>query len=286
MKHFKQLKSVSLLTMLLVCAMNICAQEATEAINANDGIMLLILEIILAVIGGGATLYLCWRVSINIKKKKEVKTTTTSGTESPVANIDNHGTNSDINNQGGIMGNNNTIQNGLSVDDVLKLTGKAQPAQTAALTDLEQDKKLVDKFFSRFSHRLFKEFIAMRNPAYLDNRILDMRDGWYDLYNPIEPAFIDVETKDIFEEFYRAFDALSQKCAYSYDPSSNPKLGHIHGMVGDVFDDPEDEAKFDEIVEGIKAITPIYEKLIKFVVKKYKIDLDEISDKFEEKYKE
>lgn len=282
----KLFKSVSVLTMLLMCAMSLCAQEASEVVNTNNSIWTLVLEIVLAVIGGCAAVYFCWRVAVNINKKKEEKKTSTTGTQSPVANIDTHGTNSDINNQGGIMGNNNTIQNGLSVDDVLKLTGKGQPSQAVFLTDLEQDKKLVDKFFSRFSHRLFKEFIAMRNPAYLDNRILDMRDGWYDLYNPIEPAFIDVETKDIFGEFFKAFDSLSLKCAYAYDISSNPKLGHIHGMVGDSFDDPKDEAKFDEIVEGIKAITPIYDKLIKFVVKKYKIDLDDTSNKFEERFKD
>ena len=121
----------------------------------------------------------------------------------------------------------------------------------------------------------------MRDPAYLDIRILTMRDGWHDLYNPTEPPFIDVETKDVFDEFYKVFNDLALKCAYAYDPSKTRNLSHIRGLVGDVFDNPKDEAKFDEIVNEIKTLAPIYEKLIKFVVKKYKIDLDELSSKFE-----
>lgn len=255
------------------------AQGSAEAVNTNNDMLTLILQIILAVIGGGAALYFCWRVAVNIKNKKEIKTT--SGSDSPVVDLETQGENSGINNQGGIIGgSNNTIQNGLSVDEYLKLTQPAQQPSTTP-TDFDMDRKLVEKFFSRFSVNIFKNFISMRDPAYLDTRILTMRDGWYDLYDPTEPPFIDIETKNVFDEFYNAFSALALKCAYAYDPSKTRNLSHIRGMVGDVFDDPKDEAKFDEIVEGIKALTPIYEKLIKFVIKKYKIDLDELSSKFE-----
>ena len=249
-----------------------------EATSSIGEIIRLALEVIATILAAGGATYTIWRV-YNNKKQKAKNTLSTKGEKSPVVNATTAGDNSPVNNQGGIIGNNNTIKNGFSATETIQI------AQIIAGKDadpsFDADKKTVEKLFSHFNTKLFNNFISGQNLVYLDNRIFDMHEYWYKAYNPIEPIFNDDQTALVLKDFYVAFNALIAKCTSAYDTSANPSLSHIHGLVCDVFDNPEDEKKFDEIVEDVNAITPIYEKMIRFIVKKYKIDLDELSVNFE-----
>ena len=269
---------------LCVSAANALAHESTEAVSTNNGIISLILEILLALIGGAAAVYFCWHIVVTIKKKKEEKSTSTTGTESPIVNVDTHGANSGIDNKGGIMGNNNTIQNGLSVEDVLKLTRQSQPTQPAGvLTDFEQDKQTVESLMSCFSVSIVEEFLFGNNQNRLDNRLFEIRDAWYSKYNPVEPIFNNPETERIMKAFYVKFSQLIELCANYYDPMTNSDLySKIRGLICDSFDDrKEDEAHFEEVLEQIKVVQPVYKTMKEFIIRRYKINLDELSAKFE-----
>lgn len=268
---------------LCVSAANALAQESTETVSTNNGIISLILEILLALIGGAAAVYFCWHIVVTIKKKKEETSTSTTGTESPVVNVDTHGANSGIDNKGGIMGNNNTIQNGLSVDDVIRLTGQSQPAQPAGvLTDFEQDKQTVESLMSCFSVSIVEEFLFGNNQNHLDNRLFDIIEIWNKKYYPTEPVFNDAETSKIIKNFYVGFNNLMQKCVIYYDPMpGSNQYSKIRGLICDSFDDrKEDEAHFEEVLEQIKVVQPVYKTMKEFIIRRYKINLDELSVKF------
>lgn len=257
----------------------IFAQDISgEATSSMGEIIRLVLEIIASILAAGGATYTIWRV-YNIKKQNVKNTLSTEGEKSPVGNVTTSGDNSPVNNQGGIIGNNNTINNGLTAADAIKI------AEIVARKDVdpsfETDKKTIENLFSHFNTTLFNNFISGQNLNYIDNRIFAMHGYWYNAYNPIEPVFNDGQTAQVLKEFYVAFNALIAKCTSSYDQSTNPNLSHIHGLVCDVFDNPEDEKKFDEIVKDVNAITPIYENMIKLIVQKYNIDLNELSAKFE-----
>ncbi len=233
----------------------------------DNGLLKIILAIIAAV-GVGLTIHYTKKV----KKRKSSNNQTTEGDFSPATN----------NTQ---QGNGNTIDQSTNKGaTVINLSSKPILSDRRA-ADFEQDRQTVESMMSNFSINIVQEFLFGNNQNRLDNRLFDIRDAWYSKYNPVEPIFNNPETERIMKAFYVKFNELMLMCRDYYDPMTNSdRYSKIRGLICDSFDDrKEDEEHFEQVLQKIKEVEPVYTAMREHVIRRYKINLEELSRQYEDR---
>ena len=235
--------------------------------TGEDNVLLKIILAIIAAVGGvGLTIHYTKKV----KKSKSSNNQKTEGDFSPATN----------NTQ---QGNGNTIDQSTNKGaTVINLNSKPILSDRRA-ADFEQDRQTVESMMSNFSINIVQEFLFGNNQNRLDNRLFDIRDAWYSKYNPVEPIFNNPETERIMKAFYVKFNELMLMCRDYYDPMTNSdRYSKIRGLICDSFDDrKEDEEHFEQVLQKIKEVEPVYTAMREHVIRQYKINLEELSKKYE-----
>jgi len=245
-------------------------QDTIRVAETGDGsgLLKIILAIITVVGGAGGAIH----YTKNVKKNKSSNNQKTEGDFSPATN----------NTQ---QGNGNTIDQSTNKGATtinVNMSPKSILSDRRA-ADFEQDRQTVESMMSNFSVFIVQEFLFGNNQNRLDNRLFDIRDAWYSKYNSVEPIFNNPETERIMKAFYVKFNELMELCANYYDPMNNSdRYSKIRGLICDSFDDrKEDEEHFEQVLQKIKEVEPVYTAMREHVIRRYKINLEELSKKYE-----
>ena len=272
MSYRGNLKNLAMIFAVLVMSIaNIGMAWGQDTISVaetgeDNGLLKIILAIMTVVGGAGFAIH----YTKNVKKNKSSNNQKTEGDFSPATN----------NTQ---QGNGNTIDQSTNKGaTVINLSSKPILSDRRA-ADFEQDRQTVESMMSNFSINIVQEFLFGNNQNRLDNRLFDIRDAWYSKYNPVEPIFNNPETERIMKAFYVKFNELIELCANYYDPMNNSdRYSKIRGLICDSFDDrKEDEEHFEQVLQKIKEVEPVYTAMREHVIRRYKINLEELSKKYE-----
>lgn len=266
---------VMIFAVLTLSMVNIGAAWAQDTLAiSEEGIESNITKIILAIIAVIAGAGICIHFVNKSKKNKFLNNPSTKGDNSPITN----------NNQ---QGNGNTIDQstnkGATTINVSMSPKSILSDRRAA--DFEQDRRTIESMMSNFSIYIVQEFLFGNNQNRLDNRLFDIHEAWYNKYNPVEPIFNNPETERIMKAFYVKFNELMSMCCDYYDPMTNSdRYRKIRGLICDSFDDRnEDEEHFEQVLQKIKEVEPVYTAMREHVIRRYKINLEELSRQYEDR---
>lgn len=260
MKHVPNFNQLLVIMGLLMLSYGqIYAQNVTENTEGESTsiVIKIVLAFIAAIVGAG----LCVYISKIIKKNRLSNTSKTIGDNSPITNYN-------------VRGDSVLIDNRSYQESINNYASPVTQLENKEIANFEQDKQTVQELMSLLNIPIVEEFLFGNNPNRMDNRLLDIRDAWYSKYYPTKPVFNDEETERVIMTFYVEFDKLILLCAKYYDPMSNSdRYLKIRGLICDSFDDRiEDEKHFEEVIQQIQKVEPLYNNMKKFIIKRYKIN--------------
>lgn len=162
-------------------------------------------------------------------------------------------------------------------------TPKVQDQNELKYTDFrrENDIKWLTKLFSNFSFRAVEKYLD-NSPEQVEDIIFESHDSWNRIINSMTFKLHQPELRGLVMDFYSVWHEIIKKGLPYYGPSNVPGYFKFIGYAADEFQTPEHEKVFFEICGKMDEMKQKLSKLVEYIKDNYEIDLDYLSQSFEQ----
>lgn len=145
----------------------------------------------------------------------------------------------------------------------------------------ENDEKWLTTLFSNFSIYRIENYLD-RSPEQVEDIVFECHDIWNKIINSLAFKIYHPELRELIMDFYSTWvDIVKMGLSY-YGPSNVPNYFKFWGYEADEFKTPEHAKVFSGICDKMDEMKQKLIKLVDYIKDNYEIDLDALSQKFEQ----